>query len=70
MTCLNTKNSGFMALKFINWRSTSTRTEISPIPHADRIISRTAISTKNILIKFEKKKYSGYAELSLLIVPS
>lgn len=45
-TCLNTKNSSFMTLKFVNWNASSSRTQISPVPHTDRIIRRAEYEKK------------------------
>jgi hypothetical protein len=60
-----------MALKFVNRRRNPSRTEIPPIPHTDRIISRTAISTEyihhpkkqNTLIKYEKMMKYGNVQV-------
>jgi hypothetical protein len=49
-----------MALKFVNRRRNPSRTEIPPIPHTDRIISRTAISTEYIHHPKKQNTFSKY----------
>ena len=59
MACLDTKNSSFMALKFVNWRTSSSRTQIATIPHTDRVISRTEISIEILTTQICTKNDEG-----------
>lgn len=55
LTYLDTKNSSFMTLKFVNRRTSSSGTQIATIPHTDRVISRTEISIEILITQIRKE---------------